>query len=259
VTASNPIDNSIYIVSQSRQLILDKLQPIGLFLQSTATIQLGADDQYIEEGATGSISFTAQTGSTANRWKIQSFSGSGYYSTTRVPLFSNSTGAQTTTTFFVTGSTTGSSTIFLTATASYNSNGLASPEEVVVKDSSIDYTKIRSVRGGASVSSSFTQAELHNIGKWDTTIGGNVGIIYKGTQDPNGHSVTINWVDDKYLYIIYDSGYSDLSVILSGALPSNAFGNPISSSTIVGPYKVYRTTLKQAGYAGNTITYTLQT
>jgi hypothetical protein len=260
VTASNPLDNSIYAVSQSIQLTLAKSTPSGLILSTEATVQLGEDFRQIEQGATGSISFTAQTGSNANRWKIQSFSGSGEHSTNRVPLFSNSNGAGTTTTFFVTGSSTGSATIRLEATASYNSNGLASPEEVHVEKSSILYTKIISVRGGASASSSFTESELLNIGKWNIASGGSVGTIYKGQENPNGFTVTINWVDDKYLYIIYDSSQSDLSAILSGALPSNAFGNPINSPTIVGPYKVYRTILEQAGTtAGKTITYTLQT
>lgn len=263
VTASNPIDNSIFIVSQSRQLTLNKLEPNALFLQTTATVQLGEDFQEIEQGATGSIAFTAQTGSIANRWRIQSFSGSGYYSTIRVPFFSNSTGTQGTSTFFVTGSATGSNTIFLAATASYNSNGLNNPEVTVLRQSAIAYTKIRSVRGGASDSSSFTEPEILNIGRWDTSIGGNVGLIYKGIQDPNGQQLTINWSENKFLYIIYDSGFSDLSNVLIGAFPVNTFGTPVSNvispTAIVGSYKVYRSTTQQAGYAGTTITYTLQT
>jgi hypothetical protein len=115
------------------------------------------------------------------------------------------------------------------------------------------FTKIRSLRSGASVSSSLTQNEIENIGGWDTTIGGNVGIISKGTVTNPGQSTTITWTGDKYHYIVYNSSLAFLTNI-----QSSGFGVLSSfTSSSLGDYKVYRTILLQAGGAGTTITYDL--
>ena len=256
VTASNPLDNTTTIVSSSQALIIDKTDPGSLTLTSVATtVQLSGSLNEIELGATGSILFTARTGSN-NRWAIQSFSGSAAFSTTGVPLFSNSNGASGSVSFFVTGSATGSNSIVLSATASYNSNGLNVPEVTFTRQSSTTFTKIVSLRAGASISSSFTQGELLNLSIWDTTLGGSIGTIYKGTENPSGRSVDINWTGDKYLHIVYGNGFSDLSEVNTSGI--NVLGSTFpTASTIVGSYKVYTSTTRQVGGAGTTITFDL--
>jgi hypothetical protein len=88
---------------------------------------------------------------------------------------------------------------------------------------------------------------------WDTTLGGNVGTISKGTTTASGQSVTITWTGDKYHYIVYNSSLSNLTNITTAG-----FG-VLSSFTVntVGNYKVYRTNTLQAGGAGTSITYVL--
>jgi hypothetical protein len=89
---------------------------------------------------------------------------------------------------------------------------------------------------------------------WDTaSLGGSIGGIRKGTTNPSGQSVTIDWVGDKYHYIVYSGSRSNLSNITT-----SGFG-VLGSFTVstVGNYKIYRTTTLNAGGAGNSITYVL--
>jgi hypothetical protein len=168
-------------------------------------------------------------------------------------LFGNSTGAQGTGTVFVTGSATGSSSITITTTANYNSGVLNDPVITASVTDTITYSKIRSLRSGASPSSSFSSSELETLSLWDTTLGGNVGTISKGTTTASGQSVTITWTGDKYHYIVFNSSLSNLTNITTAG-----FG-VLSSFTLstVGSYKVYRTNTLQAGGAGTSITYVL--
>jgi hypothetical protein len=126
-------------------------------------------------------------------------------------------------------------------------------ETTTTSTTTTTYTKIRSLRHGASTATSFTQGELENLGAWDTTIGGTIGTIVKGTTTASGQSVTISWTGDKYHYIVFNSSLSNLSNITTsgfGVLGSFAV-------TTVGQYKVYKTTTLQAGGAGSSITYIL--
>ena len=251
-TASSPLDGTLYSGSATATGTLSKTNPTSPVQTETGTIQLGVTSNQIEQGATGSIAISSVT-SSANSWTITSFVATGSFASTTIPLFGNSIGSQGTGTVFVTGSATGSNSITITTTANYNSGVLNSPVITTSVTDTITYSKIRSLRHGASPSSSFIASELENLALWDSTLGGNIGTISKGTTTASGQSVTITWSGDKYHYIVYNSSLSNLTNITTAG-----FG-VLSSFTVttVGNYKVYRTNTLQAGGAGTSITYVL--
>ena len=239
VTASSPLDGTINQQSTSLSGTLSKSNPGTPTISATPTVQLGATSNQIEQGATGSIAFTSASGAT-NNWVFNYMT-----STPATPIY-------------VTGSATGSTSITILATAYYSSSGVGGsdnnpPLNTSVNSATTTYTKIRSLRYGVSTSSSFSAAELENLSLWDTTLGGNIGTIAKGTTTATGQSVSLTWTGDKYHYIVYNSALADLTNI-------TAAGFSVFSSftkTTVGSYKVYKTTLLQSGYAGTSITYVL--
>ena len=238
VTASSPLDNSLNIQSASLSGTLSKTNPGAPTITPTATVQLGSTSNQIEQGATGSISFVSASG-TANSW------------------VHNFTSTNVTSPIFVTGSATGSSSITATATSYYSSSGVLgadnSPASITQSINSFTYTKIRSLRYGASAATSFTSTELENLALWDTTLGGTVGTVSKGTTTASGQTLTITWTGDKYHYIAFNSSLASLTSI------STSNFNVISDYTLttVGSYKVYRINTLQAGGAGTSITYVL--
>ena len=253
VSASSPLDSSQVVKTSTLNLILSKTAPGTPTQTPTATVQLGASSNQIEQGATGSIDLVATTGS-ANNWTIRNFSGTSSFGAITAVQFSNIDGSQGISTFLITGSTTGSNNIIFTANALYDSNGLNSPEVNNTQTDTDTFTKIRSIRGGASANTSFTAAELENLASWDTTLGGTIGTIYKGTTNPSGNSVTFTWTGDKYHYIVYNSSLGNLTNITTSGFGVLSQFNAVAA---VGNYKVYRTTTLQAGGAGTSITYTL--
>ena len=237
-TASSPLDSSLYLTSTTTTGTLSKTAPGSPTISATATMQLGAASSQFEQGATGSIAFTSASG-TANSW---------------IPVYTTSSVASP---YAIVGSLTGSTSVAITATSYYSSSGVSgsdnSPALTTTSTSTTTYTKIRSLRSGASLSSSFTQNQLENLSAWDTTLGGTVGTIQKGTTTATGQTAVINWTGSLYQYIAYNSSLANLTAI-------NASGFNVSASftlTTVGSYKVYRTTDLQAGNAGTTVTYTL--
>ena len=235
-TASSPLDNSLYKTSTTTTGTVSKTNPAAPTLTPTTTIQLGTTSNQIEQGATGSISFTSSSANPSNNWNLTSV-------TTNVAS-----------PYYVTGSATGSTSISITATANYASpTGDNIPDTTTTSTTTTTYTKIRSLRYGASAATSFTAGELENIGAWDTTLGGTIGTIAKGTTTASGQSVTISWTGDKYHYIVFNSSLSNLTNITTGGF--GVFGS--FAVTTVGQYKVYKTSLLQAGGAGSSITYIL--
>lgn len=238
ITASSPSNGSILVQSSSLSGTLSKTNPGNPTITPTATVELGASSNQIEQGATGSITFTTASGA-SNGWVL------------------NFVTSSRTTPIFVTGSLTGSASIVIGVTASYSSSGVNgsdnSPALVTAVFNTSTFTKIRSLRSGATVSASLTQNEIENIGGWDTTIGGSVGTVLKGTTTVTGQSVTISWTGDKYHYIVYNGSLAFLTNITSaGFSVLNSF-----TSSSIGDYKVYRTSLLQAGGSGTNITYAL--
>jgi hypothetical protein len=240
VTASSPLDGTINRQSTSLSGTLSKSNPGSPTISATPTVQLGATSNQIEQGATGSITFASASGA-SNSWVFNYMA-----STPAGP------------TIFVTGSATGSTSITISATAYYSSSGVNGSDNspaltTTATSATTTYTKIRSLRYGVSTSSSFSAAELENLSLWDTTLGGTIGTIAKGTTTATGQSVALTWTGDKYHYIVYNSSLADLTNI-------TAAGFSVFSSftkTTVGSYKVYKTTLLQSGYAGTSITYVL--
>jgi hypothetical protein len=238
VTASSPLDNSINAQTVSLAGTLSKVSPSAPTITPTATVQLGATSNQIEQGATGSITFTSASGA-SNGW-VHNFTSTSVAS----PIF-------------VTGSATGSASITATATSNYSSSGVLGSDNIpaltTTSTNSFTYTKIRSLRYGASPSSSFTANELENISLWDTTLGGSIGTISKGTTTASGQTLTITWTGDKFHYIVYNSSLADLTNITTGGF--GVFGS--FTLTTVGNYKVYKSNTLQAGGAGTSITYVL--
>ena len=235
-TASSPLDNSLYKTSTTTTGTVSKSNPAAPTLSPTTTVQLGSTSNQIEQGATGSITFTSSSANPSNNWNLTSV-------TTNVAS-----------PYYITGSATGSTSISITATANYASpTGENVPDTTTTSTATTTYTKIRSLRYGASTATSFTAGELENIGAWDTTLGGTIGTIAKGTTTASGQSVTISWTGDKYHYIVFNSSLSNLTNITTGGF--GVFGS--FTLTTVGQYKVYKIGTLQAGGAGSSITYIL--
>jgi|TARA_A100000172_G_scaffold81122_1_gene73123 hypothetical protein len=241
-TASSPLDGSIFTDSDTVSATLSKTNPGNPSISDTATIQLGDSSNQLEQGATGSIAFTGSYGS-SNDWE-------------QVSLVMSASSAPATNpgTLSITGALTGSSSFTLFASASYKSpTGENDPQLFTSRTKTTTFTKIISLRHGASATTAFTQAQYENLGSWDTTLNGDVGTIVKGDVNPVGNTVSITWTGDKYHYIVYDSSRSDLSgIATSGFAVLGQF-----TKTTVGDYKVYRTTALQAGGSGTTIEYVL--
>ena len=235
-TASSPLDNSIYNTSTTTTGTISKSNPASPTLTPTTTIQLGSSGNQIEQGATGSITFISSSANPSNSWNLTSVT------------------TNTTSPYFVTGSATGSTAISITATANYESPiGDNNPDLTTTSTTTTTYTKIRSLRYGASTATAFTSTELENLVLWDTTLGGTIGTIAKGTTNASGQSVTISWTGDKFHYIVFNSSLSNLTNITTGGF--GVLGS--FAVTTVGQYKVYKSTTLQAGGAGSSITYIL--
>ena len=244
ITSSNPADDSIDKQSATLVLNLDKSLPAVPTQNATATVQLSAASNQIEEGATGSIAFTADTGS-ANGWVY----------------LANTLSTNYVSPITITNSDVGGYSI--SASANYSSSGVGGTDNDPVltetrTSTATVFTRIRSLRYGASTDADLDISELRDIDAWDTTLGGTVGSIEKGTTNPVGQSFQFTWTGDKYHYIIYDSARANLSDIketdTNFSVLSSFGGGPYAT---VGSYKIYRTTDVQAGYAGTTIKYSL--
>ena len=235
-TASSPLDGSLYKTSTTTTGTVSKSNPANPTITPSVVVQLGSTSNNIEQGATGSITFTSSSANPSLGWNLTSV-------TSNVPS-----------PYYITGSATGSTSISLIATANYASpTGENNPDTTTTSTATTTYAKIRSLRYGASTATSFTQGELENLALWDTTLGGTIGTIAKGTTTASGQTLTISWTGDKYLYIVFNSSLSNLTDIsTSGFAVLGQF-----TLTTVGQYKVYRTTLLNAGGAGSSITYIL--
>lgn len=219
VTASSPLDGSTNIQTATVTGTLSKGAPSNPVITPTATVQLGSTSNQIESGATGSISFTAAYGASDNGWE-------------KVSLVSSSNSPIT-----VTAGNTPSATL----TANYQSPaGTNSPTATTSTGDSFSYSRITSLRFGASSTSSFSPTQLQDLALWDTTLGGSIGTIRKGTTNPSGQTITINTVDTvggSYLYIIYSG--SPLSTIVQNL--QNVTNNFTTYVTGSSPeYRVYR-------------------
>jgi hypothetical protein len=235
VTASSPLDGSINIqTATTTGGTLSKGAPSNPILTPTATVQLGSTSGQIESGATGSVSFTAAYGASDNGWE-------------KVSLVSSSNSPIT-----VTATSTPSATL----TANYQSPvGTNSPTATTSTSTSFQpaYTRIISVRYGASSALSFNETQLQDLALWDTTLGGTIGTIAKGTINPNNYQFTVTTTGN-YIYIVIPSGYTltgILNVNNSNANDISVFATPV----IIGGYKVYRSN----NVSATTILYKLTT
>ena len=233
-TGSSPLDGSEYKLSQTLTSNLSKSIPGLPSISDTVTVQLGDTNNQFEQGASGNIAFTTNYGA-SNGWDQVSITNTPPNS----PI--SFTGA-------------GSTSISIQSVTAYQSpTGENSPQLSTSRTATTTFSKIRSVRYGASTAASFTQTELEDLAVWDTGLGGTIGTIDKGNTNPSGDTLTITWSGDKYQYIIYDGNNSDLT-----GIATSGFGviGQFTKST-VGDYTVYRTNVLQAGGSGASITYNL--
>lgn len=255
ITSSNPATGVINKQIANLDLNLNKSLAAIPTIVYTPEVELGASGLNIEEGATGSIAFVATEGA-GNGWVYHAGSLTTSPPTSPITLVSSDTAAKS---------------IF--ATADYSSSGVAGADnDPALKPSNFanarrtsatrTYSRIISVRGGASANTTFTETELQNLNNW-VSGGGSVegGSILKGTTNPNGASVSMTWTGNKYQYIVYDASRANLTAIKDAALNLNVLG-PDGAFTglfaTVGGYKIYRTAALQAGGTGTTQGYNLE-
>lgn len=246
ITASSPMDGTIYSQSFDQNGDLSKSPPSIPTIAYTPNVQLGAASNEIELGATGSITFLESAGA-ANGWVF-------------VPgtLTTNVSSPIT-----VTESDT--SAISISASAAYSSSGVDGSDNDPAETTSVTsatktYSRIRSLRFGTSTKTSFTESELLDLESWDTTLGGSAGNLYKGihsTSDINNYAISTTWSGNMYFYIVY--GFSDANPLTEavGAL-GNELPGVFDSPIQVGQYRVYRSKALKPGGTGTTINYTLK-
>jgi hypothetical protein len=226
-TSSSPLDGTLFKSSDTITGTLSKVEPTAPSIGRTYNVQLMSGNT-IEEGATGSIAFTTSSGE-LNGWE---YTG-GSTSPSSSPITVSATGNVT-----------------IEATANYQSpTGDNDPQLTRTKTSTATSNRIRSLRYGASTATSFSESEIQDIDEWVN----NIGTIDKGTINPNNEQFTIN-TNGEYIYIIYDSGQSDLSGILN-VDNSNSNDKNVFTKTVVGNYKVYRSN----NLSSTTILYKLTT
>ena len=252
VTASSPMDGSIYSQSFNRSGTLSKSSPAIPTIAYTPSVQLGATSNQIEIGATGSIAFTATEGA-GNGWV--------YAAGTLSTNFSSP----------VTLTTSSLENYSISASADYSSSGTYGADNnpaitTTVTSATKTYSRIRSLRYGATTSISQSAAQLQDLSNWDTSLGGNVGVIEKGTINPNSQEIDINWSGSKFIYIIYDSSQGNLTDIVERTTNFSIFEPTFGARVYAeeGNYKIYRTgwdpststfeaTPDQAGGTGTTL------
>ena len=236
ITSSSPLDGTVVSGSFTRVGNLSKTDPaIPNITITNNTVQLGISGLQIEEGATGDISFSTSYGSD-NGWSQNGL--------TSIP----STSPQTI--------STATDPVTISATSNYISPLEANdPDRTISKSSTVTYSRIRSLRYGASTTTIFSRTDLQNLTNWLD----NIGSINKGQISPSGQTISITWSGDKYQYIIYNSSEPDLTNIASGGAGGVNTLPLWTKITNVTGYKIYRTTSIQAGGAGRTVTYALAT
>lgn len=246
ITSSNPATGVTNNQTADLELDLSKSLPAIPTLSYTPDVELGASSLQIEEGATGSIAFTAVTQS-ANGWVYVPGTLTTSPPTSPITLVASDTAAKS-----------------IYATADYSSSGANGSDNDPAlhpgnfpnarrQSATRTYSRIISVRGGASANTTFTESELQNLNNWVSGNGSvEGGVISKGTTNPNGASVSITWTGNKYQYIVYDASRANLTAIKDAALNLNVLG-PEGAFTglfaTVGGYKIYRTDQPQAGPA----------
>lgn len=246
VTASSPMDGSIYSQSFGRTGSLSKSSPAIPTVAYTPSVQLGAASNEIELGATGSITFT-ETAGAANGWVF-------------VPgtLTTNVSSPITVTESDI-------SAISILASAAYSSSGVDGSDNDPALTTSVTsatktYSRIRSLRFGTSTKTTFSESELLDLESWDTTLGGSIGNLYKGihtNSDINNYAISTTWSGNMYFYIVYGFNDADPLTEAVGAL-GNELPGVFDSPIQVGQYRVYRSKALKPGGTGTTINYTLK-
>ena len=189
----------------------------------------------IEDGATGTVSYTINPSNNNNGWTSLGFNTNEDAPTGADP---NLTIADKTVTVTNTNLSSGDHYQW------WNDGGLNNPGLQVSDEFSSFCGRMRSFRFGASPNASFTAAEFRDLDNWTT----NVGTIRFGINTKNEINdigtfvVTPDSSIGEYVYIVYDKNVNDLLTIntSTGVNQTGAF-----AKTTVGNYKVYRTNLVQ--------------
>jgi hypothetical protein len=261
VTASNPVGGALAYVSKSISGTLNKTQPGNPTQTTTPLIQLGVySGNKIEQGATGSIAISSITGS-ANNWTITSFTATSSFgpTPTKFPLFGNTNGAQGTGTLIVTGSATGSNNIVIATSASYQSGVVLNSSNITTAVyNSITYTKVRSIRYGATTTdfNANSRSDLENLVLWDTRLGGSIGTITGDVGPISNYTFVIDWVGRLYHYIVFDFDFGNITSLVVNNFPSSPteYFDVISTNAPGSSYKIYKS--KQQFTKGSSTDYT---
>lgn len=246
ITSSNPATGVINKQIANLDLNLNKSLAAIPTIVYTPDVELGASGLQIEEGATGSIAFVATEGA-GNGWVYHAGSLTTSPPTSPITLVASDTAAKS---IFATADYSSSGTNGSDNDPALNPGNFANARRT---SATRTYSRIISVRGGASANTTFTESELQNLNNWVSGNGSvQGGSILKGTTNPNGASVSMTWTGNKYQYIVYDASRANLTAIKDAALNLNVLG-PDGAFTglfaTVGGYKIYRTDQPQAGPA----------
>ena len=188
----------------------------------------------IEEGVTGTITYDSGSG-TADGWTFDRIEDTTTGGPDEITINATSSPSLTMTAYYTTtlAGDSGNSTTNVSQTK--------------------NYTRIRSIRSGASPNSaSFTEDEIHDITGWvsgDEIEDGNIQ-FNTTTITNNTTFVSITNTSVAYYYIIYDSSVADLTALRQGSTEGTNVLDTWTKST-VGNYKVYRLNLQSSPVTDN--------
>ena len=197
----------------------------------------------IEKGVTGSVAYRGAYGSNDRGWSRTSIA----------PALISSRSIEI-----------GNTNIFVTATATYNSNGLGNDTSTGLPTTSVSAfskstTRSKSLRYAALPAGTFasnlspTNDELLDIYKWVTN-GGTIDFGTTSASDINGETFNITWSGQAYVYIIMNSNVSLSQINIDGFGSISAF-----TTGTTADYRFYVTTGIQNGGTGTTAAYELIT
>ena len=223
-------DNSLITISSNKTLTLNKLNPLNPTITNVVydvTSNAYRDTQSeIEEGATGNITWLLAGGlpNGNNGWVPSNPELNSFNLTLTVNAVGNIT--------------TGNIEQY------WNSSTNNNPQLFYTGTISRTWTRVRSLRFGTSISTSFNENQLQDLTNWQGTI--KYGFNTESEIESLTLSFSPNTTTGEYLYIVYDSSLSNINTLINQLSLQNEI-TAFNSPEIVGNYKVYRTTTPKDG------------
>tara|TARA_R110001592_G_scaffold41787_4_gene136172 strand:- start:906 stop:2339 length:1434 start_codon:yes stop_codon:yes gene_type:complete len=223
-------DNSLITISSNKTLTLNKLNPLNPTITNVVydvTSNAYRDTQSeIEEGATGNVTWLLAGGlpNGNNGWVPSNPELNSFNLTLTVNAVGNIT--------------TGNIEQY------WNSSTNNNPQLFYTGTISRTWTRVRSLRFGTSISTSFNENQLQDLTNWQGTI--KYGFNTESEIESLTLSFSPNTTTGEYLYIVYDSSLSNINTLINQLSLQNEI-TAFNSPEIVGNYKVYRTTTPKDG------------